>query len=148
MEADMCGNHLEFQHAVEISRSLTEAANFCVYFTGRSTIQSTPHLYVSSLATWGSESKLWRGWKKWFPGILSVKRTGKSGSALLMTVNGHTDAINSFAFSSDGTRIVSGSRDKSVLIWDASTGELLMMLNRHTSYVKSVAFSNDGTRIV
>ena len=100
---------------MEISGSLTEAANFSVYFTGNSTIQSTPHLYISSLATWGSESKLSRGWKKYFPGILSVKRTGNlSGSALLMMLNGHTDYVESVAFSSDGTRIVSGSRDKLV----------------------------------
>ena len=149
IEADsICVKHLQFQHAAEVSRSLTEAANFAVYFTGHSTIQSTPHLYISSLATWGSESKLSRGWKMRFPGILSVKRTGKSGNALLMTLNGHTDHINSVAFSSDGTRIVSGSRDKSVRVWDASTGALLMTLNGHTAYVKSVAFSSNGTRIV
>ena len=145
MEADICVKDLQFQDVV---KSLTEAANFCVYFTGRSTIKSTPHLYISSLATWGSESKLWRGWKKSFPGILSVKRTGNKGSTLLMMLNGHTSYVSSVAFSSDGTRIVSGSWDKSVRIWDASTGALLTMLNGHTSYVSSVAFSSDGTRIV
>ena len=145
MEADICVKDLQFQDVVE---SLREVANFCVYFTGHSTIKSTPHLYISSLATWGSESKLWRGWKKSFPGILSVKRIGNKGSTLLMMLNGHTSYVSSVAFSSDGTRIVSGSGDKSVRIWDASTGALLTMLNGHTDEVSSVAFSSDGTRIV
>ena len=139
---------VQFQHAVDISRNLTIAANFSVYFTGRSTIRSTPHLYVSSLATWGSESELLKGWKKNFPGILSVKRTGKSGSELLMTLKGHTGWVRSVGFSSDGTRIMSGSDDKSVRVWDASTGALLITLNGHTHRVYSVAFSSDGTRIV
>ena len=133
---------------METSRNLTEAANFAVYFTGHSTIQSTPHLYISSLATWRSESKLLRGWRKWFPGILSVKRTGESGSTLLMTLKGHTGGINCVAFSNDNTCIVSGSNDNSVCVWDASTGALLTTLNGHTNSVNSVAFSSDGTRIM
>jgi len=68
--------------------------------------------------------------------------------AYSMTLNGHTDYVNSVAFSSDGFRIVSGSCDQSVCVWDASTGGLLMTLNDHTDYVQSVAFSSDGTRIV
>jgi WD40 repeat protein len=59
-----------------------------------------------------------------------------------------TPTVNSVAFSPDGTRIVSGSSDKSVRVWDASTGAELKVLNGHTSAVYSVAFSPDGTRIV
>ena len=47
-----------------------------------------------------------------------------------------------------GTRIVSGSYDKSVRVWNAPTGKSLTTLNGHTSNVTSVAFSSDGTRIV
>ena len=39
-------------------------------------------------------------------------------------LTGHTDLINSVAFSSNGTRIVSGSHDHSVRLWDVSTGIL------------------------
>tara|TARA_B100000029_G_scaffold376681_1_gene371284 strand:- start:191 stop:391 length:201 start_codon:yes stop_codon:yes gene_type:complete len=38
----------------------------------------------------------------------------------LHTLKGHTGYVNSVAFSPDGQRIVSGSWDKSVKIWDAS----------------------------
>ena len=58
------------------------------------------------------------------------------------------ESILSVAFSSDGTRIVSGSEDKSVRVWDASTGAELKVLNGHTDSVLSAAFSSDGTRVV
>jgi len=70
--------------------------------------------------------------------------TGKE----LNVLNGHTLLVSSVAFSTDGTCIVSGSRDKLVRVWDASTGKELNVLNGHTDPVRSVAFSTDGTRIV
>jgi WD40 repeat protein len=50
--------------------------------------------------------------------------------------------------SRDGTRVVSGSSDGLVRIWDASTGAEVRKLKGHTSTVTSAAFSADGTRIV
>jgi WD40 repeat protein len=52
------------------------------------------------------------------------------------------------AFSPDGTRIVTGSRDHTARVWDARTGSLQLELKGHTDRVHSVAFSPDGTRIV
>jgi WD40 repeat protein len=45
-------------------------------------------------------------------------------------------------------QIVSGSFDKSVRVWDASTGVELKVLKGHTKWVNSVAFSSDGMQIV
>ena len=52
------------------------------------------------------------------------------------------------AFSADGKRIVSGSEDKTVKVWDAATGQEVLTLKGHTGQVTSVAFSPDGKRIV
>ena len=54
----------------------------------------------------------------------------------------------SIAFSTDGTRIVSGSVDHSLRVWDASTRAELKVLEGHTGPVWSVSFSTDGTCIV
>ena len=66
----------------------------------------------------------------------------------MLTLKGHTSGVRSVAFSPDGTRIVSGSTDKTVKVWDANTGQEMLTLKGHTSGVRSVAFSSDGTRIV
>ena len=52
------------------------------------------------------------------------------------------------AFSPDGKRIVSGSDDKTLKVWDATTGQETLTLKGHTDGVRSVAFSPDGKRIV
>ena len=66
----------------------------------------------------------------------------------LQTLTGHTDKVLCVAFSPDGKRIVSGSSDGTLKIWDAESAEQLQTLTGHTSKVLSVAFSPDGKRIV
>ena len=64
------------------------------------------------------------------------------------TFHGHGGSVSSVAFSPDGKRIVSGSRDTTLKVWDASTGQETLTLKGHSGSVYSVAFSPDGTRIV
>ncbi|KAJ1483812.1 quinon protein alcohol dehydrogenase-like superfamily [Baffinella frigidus] len=66
----------------------------------------------------------------------------------VLTLPGHSDSVCAVAFSSDGTRIVSGSSDELVKIWDAATGAEVRTLTGHSGIVLSVAFSADMTRIV
>ena len=54
--------------------------------------------------------------------------------------------MHSIAFSYDGTRVVSGSLDRTVRIWDATTGSEVLTL-KHPNTVLSVAFSPDGQHI-
>jgi WD40 repeat protein len=60
----------------------------------------------------------------------------------------HTNSVNSVAFSTDGTRLVSGSDDKTVKLWDVSSGQLIRTLEGHSSRVRSVAYSPDGSRVL
>ena len=63
--------------------------------------------------------------------------------------NRHQDAVTSVAFSPDGRRIVSGSTDNTLRLWDANTGKAIgAPLQGHGGLVNSVAFSPDGRRIV
>lgn len=57
-------------------------------------------------------------------------------------------AICDVAFSPDGMRIVSGSRDGLVQVWSAVTGALERVLEGHTSSIISICFSPNGERVV
>ena len=46
-------------------------------------------------------------------------------------VSGHSSCVQSVCFSPDGKQIASGSEDKTVKIWNASTGELQSTLRGH-----------------
>jgi WD40 repeat protein len=52
------------------------------------------------------------------------------------------------SFSPDGKRIVSGSSDNTLKVWDAQTGQETLTLKGHYDRVLSVSFSPDGKRIV
>jgi WD40 repeat protein len=57
-------------------------------------------------------------------------------------------AVRSIALFPDGNRIVSGSDNASVWVWDAKTGEQLRELQGHIESTWSVGFSPDGQQIV
>ena len=68
---------------------------------------------------------------------------------LINTLTGHTDCVNSAAISPDNKKIVSGSNDNRIKIWDLESGELINTLKgQHTVYIYSVAISPDNKKIV
>ena len=64
------------------------------------------------------------------------------------TLEGHTDGVNSVAFSPDGKLLASGSHDHTVTLWDVQTGELKQTLTGHQFIVSVVVFSPDGKTLV
>ena len=66
---------------------------------------------------------------------------------LLRTLQSHSGDVNSVSISKDGLKIVSGSDDKTIKIWEVSSGKLLKSLDSHSDIVNCVCFSNDGSKI-
>ncbi|MBN1564495.1 MAG: protein kinase [Anaerolineae bacterium] len=58
---------------------------------------------------------------------------------------GHDAAVRSGVFSTDGALILSGSRDNTLKLWDAATGEELHTFTGHEDWVNRVDLSPDGT---
>ena len=68
--------------------------------------------------------------------------------ALIRTLGGHWDEVRGCAFSPAGDSIVSASRDQTLIVWDARTGEELRTLSGHTGGVNGCAISPVGDFIV
>ena len=70
---------------------------------------------------------------------------------LVGEIRGHRGPINGVCVSPDGTRIISGSWDRMVKVWDMATGTELRTLTEHVNHyrvVNSVCGSDDGTKLI
>lgn len=63
------------------------------------------------------------------------------------TLTGHSDAVGIVAFSSDGKTLASGSKDKTIKLWDVAAGKLNRTLEGDSSAVWALAFNPDSTQL-
>ncbi|KIJ51659.1 hypothetical protein M422DRAFT_243977 [Sphaerobolus stellatus SS14] len=109
---------------------------------------SIPHIYLSALAFSPPSSEVAKNYYHKFsiPRVLQGRL--KEWSQIKQIIRGH-GSVHSVAFSPDGQYIVSGSSDKTIQIWDSSTGKLVgEPLRGHSDSVTCVAYSPDGESIV
>ncbi len=61
---------------------------------------------------------------------------------------GHTNGVNSVAFSPDGRFVLSGSWDEMLRLWEVESGQEVRQFTGHSGDVRSVAFSPDGRYVL
>jgi WD40 repeat protein len=131
----------------DLHQLLYDGHRFAQYFAN--TIKKHPLLlYTTALPFTPTSTSIF---KKFYHSRLPKVVCGveKMWPRQLMQLQGHDDTINSVAFLPDGSKIVSGSSDKTIRVWDASTGvEMLPPLRGHDDLIRSVAFSPNGSKIV
>jgi hypothetical protein len=61
-----------------------------------------------------------------------------------VALTGHKAAVRSLAFAQDGRRLVSGSHDNAVIVWDVALGAVIKTLRGHDGWVEACALTDDG----
>jgi WD40 repeat protein len=134
--------------ALDLKPFVKDATRFAANY-GRVAEESTPHLYLSVLPFVPRTSPLSGAYLSRFPGCIRVHDNHKIRWPQESLTTEVASGVNAAALSYEGKRVVSGSSDKIVRIWDAETGETITGPFRgHTHYVTLVGFSHDGKRIV
>jgi WD40 repeat protein len=106
--------------------------------------QSAPHVYLSAIALSPRQSLVRKHFSPQFHRLAKLLGALDVWPSTELSIHIGSN-VSSVAFSPDGRRIVSGSLDGTVRIWDADTGQLFgEPLIGHTSLVLSIAFSPDG----
>ena len=101
------------------------------------TVRCIAHVHTNTnLAITGSLDKTIRIWDALISGTC------------LRTLEGHLDGIWCLATLPEGQRVVSGSKDDYLKVWDISTGDCLHTLEGHSSWVSCVATPSTDNVIV
>ncbi|XP_074663195.1 uncharacterized protein LOC141915527 [Tubulanus polymorphus] len=79
-------------------------------------------------------------WKKLYKQGLSSRRNWLHGRCKIIDVKGHANNVLSVIFDDKGKRLVSGSLDQTIRIWNVNTGTLLYTLEGHSRGIWSLQF--------
>jgi len=82
------------------------------------------------------------------PESSGIARVWDVNRGIVVAAFKHADRVTSVAFSPDGTRLVTASRDRTAQVWDVAKGVAVNGPLRQNAAVRSAAFSPDGLKVV
>ncbi|KAG8756863.1 hypothetical protein FRC11_004956, partial [Ceratobasidium sp. 423] len=134
----------------ELMLFVDDARSFITEYAVNPSSNSTPHIYLSSLAFCPQSNSVYKHYWKRTRGLLELKGSlmerREAASLAIWTV---VSEIISLTLSPDGTRVAIGCLDDTVSILSAYDGTIHVgPLEGHPNTVNSVAFSSDGGRVV
>ncbi|KIL55742.1 hypothetical protein M378DRAFT_90412 [Amanita muscaria Koide BX008] len=141
---------LEVRESYELAVAAAKDGIQLIQNFGTIISESIPHLYLSTLPFLPQNSVFSGSFSSKFP-LTAKLVSGKTATwpPAQCLLGGHDDVVKSVAFSPDGKLAVSGSKDKTIRIWNTEIGVLERgPLYGHSGGVNSVAFSPDGKQIV
>lgn len=127
----------------QLARFLTDAEKLIQ--SHGSIIERAPlQAYASALAFTPTTSEVRAAqWKHRLPFIKLLAGVKTHWGAHRQTLDGHSE-VTSLAFSPDGRMLAAGLYDKTIRLWEVSTGSYKRTLEGHKGPVNSIAFSPDG----
>ncbi|CAE6501046.1 unnamed protein product, partial [Rhizoctonia solani] len=126
-----------------------DARRFTTMFATSPVSRSTPHLYVSMLASWPEHKPIAHYFTRKsvelarFKGIETTERQ----FGLLSSIPAGPD-VGCVAYCSNGRFFAASTGDGQIIIWDAASCRMAIdPIRAHHKPVQAIAFSPDGTRI-
>ncbi|KAF2633479.1 hypothetical protein BU25DRAFT_486568 [Macroventuria anomochaeta] len=146
-KAKLCFLVQEMQADDKLIEIVQDAFRFVMYHKG--VIESYPlQTYASALLFSPTGSVTRRLFQHEEPNGIAVRPAMRAGwSACLQTLEGHSGAVSSVAFSHDSAKLASVSWGNTVKVWDASSGACLQTLEGRSRNVTYVAFSHDSSKL-
>ncbi|XP_075261672.1 WD repeat, SAM and U-box domain-containing protein 1-like [Convolutriloba macropyga] len=129
-------------HAREVDTAAHEMGVYCIHFSPVFSGGDSTHPNGLLVATGGGDNlaKLW-----------TVLPNGKENMRIQLRakLEYHTYMVTDIEFSADGSLLCTVSLDKTVILWNAFSGELLQVLDKHQRFISACSWSpypNRGAR--
>jgi WD40 repeat protein len=131
---------------ISLSALVQDAVRFLRYHSDSFRIAPL-QVYVSALLFSPAKSRIRELFQHEEPRWIHKPLVADDWDERLQNLEGHDDLISAVAFSPDGATIASVSKDKTLRLWNAMTGQEERRINDMCETVRAVAFCANGSKV-